>query len=143
LKVLLALHGYPPELVGGTENSARALARGLVRRGDEVCVVAGSMAWQEGFRTSVAEDADPRSGRTYRVLRIHRDDPFFDHWHKSVHPGVAREVVIRERQERLGIGIVLHVQFPAALDDANGWTVAVLCEMNLGRQRRACQRCDQ
>ena len=41
MKVCLVAHGYPPELVGGTEKSVQVLARGLARAGDEVLVVAG------------------------------------------------------------------------------------------------------
>lgn len=89
MKVLLVAHGYPPELVGGTENNVQALARGLVRRGIEVVVVAGSMAYEQGFRTSDATDRDPESGATIRVRRIHRADLFFDHWQKSASARVS------------------------------------------------------
>ena len=43
MKLLLAVHGYPPELCGGTEISVRELARGLARAGHEVTVVAGTL----------------------------------------------------------------------------------------------------
>ena len=79
MKICLVAHGYPPELVGGTEKSVQALARGLVRRGHEVFVVAGSMAHEDGFRTSDEEDLDPESGAAIRVHRIHRADLYFDH----------------------------------------------------------------
>ncbi|MCZ6597168.1 MAG: glycosyltransferase [Planctomycetota bacterium] len=77
MKVLLVAHGYPPELVGGTEKSVQALAHGLAARGVEVVVVAGSIEHEEGFRTSTADDGG------VRVIRIHRADLFFDHWQKS------------------------------------------------------------
>ena len=86
MKVLLVAHGYPPELVGGTESTVRALAMGLVREGLEVAVAAGSIRWQEGFRTSLERDVDPLTGRSFPVYRIHRDDLYFDHWHKSASP---------------------------------------------------------
>ena len=33
MKVCLVVHGYPPELLGGTELSVQGLARGLARQG--------------------------------------------------------------------------------------------------------------
>jgi len=107
LKVLFAVHGYPPELVGGTENTTQALARGVVRAGGEAVVVAGSLDWQSGYRVSEATDTDPVTGRSIAVYRIHRDDLYFDHWHKSVSPRVAgdfRAILERERPD------VVHVQ---------------------------------
>ena len=102
MKVLLALHGYPPELVGGTEDSTRALARALAAAGHEPVVVAGSMQWEGGLRRSLEEDADPASGRSYRVHRIHRADPYFDHWQKGAAPAAGRlfeEVLDEERPD--------------------------------------------
>lgn len=81
MKVLLVAHGYPGELVGGTENAVQALAHGLLERGEEVVVVAGSLQHQQGFRTSL--ELQEHRGRTLRVHRIHRADLFFDHWQKS------------------------------------------------------------
>jgi len=81
VKVLLAAHGFPPELVGGTENAVQSLAHGLLARGLEVVVVAGSLRHEQGFRTSLEEEVV--GGRTLRVHRIHRADLFFDHWQKS------------------------------------------------------------
>ena len=107
MKVLFVLHGFPPELVGGTENTVRAQARALVRRGLDVVVVAGSMKWEDGFRTSKEEDTDPESGRSYPVYRIHRDDLYFDHWQKTLRPKVTRafrEILKQERPD------VVHVQ---------------------------------
>ncbi len=91
MKVLLVAHGYPPELVGGTENSVQALARGLAARGVDVVVVAGSMQYEEGFRLSADVDRDPASGAQVRVRRIHRADLFFDHWQKTASARVGAE----------------------------------------------------
>jgi glycosyltransferase involved in cell wall biosynthesis len=102
VKVLLVAHGYPPELVGGTELAVQALARGLAAGGDEVVVVAGSVAHEEGFRTSTAEDQDPATGAALRVHRIHRADFFFDHWQKSLSARVAgafTELLAAERPD--------------------------------------------
>lgn len=90
MKITLVAHGYPPELVGGTELAVQGLARGLARRGHEVLVIAGSMDHARGFRLSRDEDADPTSGAAVRVARIHRADLFFDHWQKSSSGKVAR-----------------------------------------------------
>jgi glycosyltransferase involved in cell wall biosynthesis len=87
LKVLLALHGFPDELIGGTELSVRALAVNLLGLGHEVVVVAGSMAWEDGFRTSTEVQDTPHGPLT--VHRIHRADLYFDHWHKTREPRVA------------------------------------------------------
>ena len=81
MKVLLVAHGFPPELVGGTEITVQTLAHGLLARGVEVVVVAGSLQHEQGFRTSLEEQSV--AGRTLRVHRIHRADLFFDHWQKS------------------------------------------------------------
>ena len=96
MKVCLVAHGYPPELVGGTEKAMQGLARGLARRGHGVLVVAGSMRFEGGFRTTEARDG------AIGVVRIHRDDLYFDHWQKSASPRVAaafREVLRRERPD--------------------------------------------
>ena len=90
MKILFALHGYPPELMGGTESTVRAQARALVARGHEVVVVAGSMNWKEQFETSEDTDTDPTSGKSYPVYRIHRNDLYFDHWQKSASPKASR-----------------------------------------------------
>lgn len=107
MKVALVLHGFPPELVGGTENSVQALARALVAAGHDVVVIAGSMEWEGGARTSTAADLDPLSGREYTVHRIHRSDAYFDHWQKGHSPVAGRmfeELLAAERPD------VVHVQ---------------------------------
>ena len=100
MKIGIVSHGYPPELVGGTENSVQALARGLSRLGHDVFVVAGSMDFDGTFRRSLGHDADPDSGVSFPVHRIHRGDLFFDHWQKSACPQVGQhfEDILREEQ---------------------------------------------
>jgi len=100
VKIGIVSHGYPPELVGGTENSVQALARGLARLGHDVFVVAGSMEFDETFHRSLARDEDPDSGTSFPVHRIHRGDLFFDHWQKSACPQVGQhfEDILREEQ---------------------------------------------
>lgn len=86
MRVLQVVHGYPPELLGGTERTVQELSRALVRSGVEVGVAAGSLDWRQGTRALRSSDADPQSGREFPVWRLHRGDSFFDHWHKSRSP---------------------------------------------------------
>lgn len=96
MKVLLAVHGYPPELVGGTELAARALAEGLAAAGHEVLVLAGSFAGRREGEVSLVEE--PSSPGAPRVLRLSRPDLHLDHWHKSL--GVRASACVRELLER-------------------------------------------
>jgi glycosyltransferase involved in cell wall biosynthesis len=100
VKIALVAHGYPPELVGGTESSVQALARGLARQGDDVVVIAGTLRCQEGFRTS--EEQDEADGRPIRVRKIHRADLYFDHWQKSASAkarAAFREMLVEEKPD--------------------------------------------
>ena len=105
MKIALALHGYPPELVGGTENAARTLAHGLAAHGHEVVVVAGTLRHEQGFRRSL--ELDEGAARPIRVHRIHRADLYFDHWQKSAsaRASLAFRDVLREERPDL-----VHVQ---------------------------------
>ncbi len=151
MKVCLVAHGYPPELVGGTEVAVQNLARGLAARGVDVFVVAGSMQHEQGFRTSEERDGD------IRVLRIHRADLYFDHWQKSSSARVAEvfaQILERERPDvvhvnhwiRLSRDLV-HVaaaaRIPATLTLHDLWTTCLVtfrvrpdtkefCEVPLG-----------
>jgi glycosyltransferase involved in cell wall biosynthesis len=91
MRIALAVHAWPPEGSGGTERSTRALARALARAGHDVLVVAGSLRRAAGAAVELerAPERDPVSGASLRVARVHRPDLYFDHWHKSLHPGVA------------------------------------------------------
>ena len=102
MKVCLVAHGYPPELVGGTEVSVQNLARGLAERGVDVVVVAGSMEHEQGFRLSDATDGD------VRVRRIHRADLYFDHWQKSSSARVAEAFAAILSEERPDLVHVHH-----------------------------------
>jgi len=84
MKILLAAHGYPPELDGGTERHVQALAEGLVGRGHEVCVVAGTLDW----RSCLERSTENLGG--VRVVRIHRDDFHYERWDRCYHPRVSR-----------------------------------------------------
>ena len=107
MKVCLVAHGYPPELVGGTEASVQSLARALAARGEDVLVVAGSMRHEDGFRTSESVD-DGGAGAPVRVVRIHRDDLYFEHWQKSASVRVAQAFAELLRRERPDVVHVHH-----------------------------------
>ncbi|MCC6406056.1 MAG: glycosyltransferase [Planctomycetes bacterium] len=94
MRVVLVAHGLPPELVGGTEGSVEREATMLAARGDDVCVVAGTLATAD----SEGELVEPLTGRRVRVVRLARTDLYSDHWHKTLAPTVTRGVrrVLRE-----------------------------------------------
>ncbi|MSR62570.1 MAG: glycosyltransferase [Planctomycetes bacterium] len=100
MKVLLALHGYPPELVGGTESAVRELAHGLVAAGHEVVVVAGTLRHEQGFRRSLEFDEVGAGRPAIRVHKIHRADLYFDHWQKSAsaRASLAFRDILREEK---------------------------------------------
>lgn len=102
MKVALVLHGYPPELVGGTECAVRDLAHGLVRHGHEVVVVAGTLRHEQGFRRSLELDTVAGVGAPIRVHKIHRADLYFDHWQKSASARASlafRDILREERPD--------------------------------------------
>ncbi len=83
MKILLTAHGFPPETGGGTEAAVEALARAFQRVGHEVVIVAGSL--RGGDPASPArEDHDG-----LRVLRMHRDDLYYESWFKAHAPAVS------------------------------------------------------
>jgi len=86
MKILFALHGFPPHAMGGTERTAEALALAMVAAGHEVTVVCGSI--EVGPTAQVDED----DHRGLRVFRLHRDDLYFESWWKCYHPGVSATV---------------------------------------------------
>jgi glycosyltransferase involved in cell wall biosynthesis len=105
VKVLLAVHGLPPELVGGTELAASRLAGLLAAAGHEVVVLAGSFAARRPGEATLVEEPPAGPGAP-RVLRLSRGDLHLDHWHKSRSARAAarvRELLERERPD------VLHV----------------------------------
>ena len=108
MRVALAVHAWPPEGAGGTERSTHALARALARAGHRVLVVAGSLRRAEGDAVALerVDEPGPDGGAGLEVVRLRRPDLYFDHWHKSLHPGVsaALRALLREREVE-----VLHV----------------------------------
>ena len=68
MKILVAVHAFPPETFGGTERTVEALARASIAAGHEVVVVAGSLRVGAPSRW----DEEQQSG--LRVLRVLRAD---------------------------------------------------------------------
>ncbi len=117
MKICLVLHGFPPELQGGTESTVEALALAMQEAGHEVLLVCGSL--QGGSPQTVQESVH----RGLRVLRVPRDDLYYEHWYKAYHPGVAqslRQIFQAEQPD------VVHVQHWLRLTS------------NVGRLARMC-----
>ena len=83
MKIFLVLHGFPPETQGGTERAVEALARAMIAAGHEVVVVAGSLN-QAPTTVVGSEEHDG-----LKVLRLHRDDLYYESWFKAYSPGVS------------------------------------------------------
>jgi len=79
-RVGLVVHGYPPELVGGTERLVAELGEALAARGETVEVFSGSIAWRPQFATARDEQGP------VPVTRVHRHDLFFERWDKLENP---------------------------------------------------------
>jgi len=96
VKVLLVVHGFPPELTGGTELVAATDAAALAKAGCEVVVVSGTLARGEGL---LERDVETREDGV-RVHTFARPDLHFDHWHKSRSGRAARafEAVLHEER---------------------------------------------
>ena len=58
MRILLAVHGYPPEKFGGTETYTRWLAHALVRRGHTVGVFTRTASPGEEFELSSRKDGE-------------------------------------------------------------------------------------
>lgn len=100
MRILHVAHGYFPEGSGGVESYVRDLTVEQRRQGHDVMLLAGSFElWPEcGIEAQTVEEL--------AVLRLHRDDQFFDHYAKAWHPGVER--ILRAELARLRPD-VLHV----------------------------------
>lgn len=102
MKIVEIVHGFPPELSSGTERVVEAMARGLLRRGHDVVVVAGS---REKRPAPVVEDSESEG---LRVRRVYRDDLFHALWWKSRHPAITRIVAAILAEERPDVCHVHH-----------------------------------
>ena len=102
MKILFTVHGFPPEMTGGTERTVEALALAMQGLGHEVVVVCGSL------QVGSVDRVDAFEHRGIRVLRLHRDDLYFESWFKVYHPGVSRTVQRLLRDEQPDVVHVHH-----------------------------------
>ncbi len=86
MKILFALHGFGPEVTGGTERTVEALAQAMVSAGHQVTILCGSL------EVASTERVDEFEHQGLRVLRLHRDDLYFESWWKCYHPGVSATI---------------------------------------------------
>jgi glycosyltransferase involved in cell wall biosynthesis len=96
VKILHISHGFPPESVGGTETYVRDLAAAQRERGHQVLVVSGC---KELRPVVEAEESDEKGTR---VIRLFRDDLYFDHYAKLYHPEISeriRELLAAEKPD--------------------------------------------
>ncbi len=150
MKIVLCVHGYPPDLIGGTERSAQGLAQALLCAGHEVLVVAGSIQPAGGAELRRVETIE----QGVRVVRLLRPDLYFDHWHKSrsVRVNAAfRELLVAERPDvvhvlhwlRLSRELVLCAAregVPSVVSLNDHWTSCLLCFRVDPKTRTACER---
>jgi glycosyltransferase involved in cell wall biosynthesis len=80
MKIVEVVHGFPPEVVGGTERYVQVITEGLRDRGHQLFVYAGSLTWMEDFTVEAVE----RQG--YELTTVHRNDLYFDRWDKAYNP---------------------------------------------------------
>ncbi len=83
MKIVLALHGFPPETTGGTERTVEALGQALFAAGCEVIVVTGSLHLAGAATRTEATHAG------LRVIRLHREDLYFESWYKAYSPTLS------------------------------------------------------
>jgi glycosyltransferase involved in cell wall biosynthesis len=98
MRILHIAHGYFPEGAGGVESYVRDVTAEQRRQGHDPVLLAGSLElWPECGIEEQVVDGLP-------VLRVHRDDQFFDHYAKAWHPGVER--LVRRELARLRPDVV-------------------------------------
>jgi glycosyltransferase involved in cell wall biosynthesis len=108
MKVLFLVHGYPPELCGGTERHVQQLAEWIAasESGHEVVVCAGTLHGGPGAEERWEECAPRGDGEPIRVLRLPRTDLYYDHWQKSSSPAITgrvRELIRAERPDVVSV----------------------------------------
>ncbi|MEM7199702.1 MAG: glycosyltransferase [Planctomycetota bacterium] len=98
MKILHVTHGFYPESGGGSEAYVRDQLVEQRRLGFDVSLLTGSMhPWPECGLEELEIDGA-------RVLRLHRDDFYFDYHAKAWHPSIERilrDVLARERPDLL------------------------------------------
>ncbi|MEZ5964957.1 MAG: glycosyltransferase [Planctomycetota bacterium] len=102
MKVWHVLHGFPPETAGGTESVVEALARAMQGHGCDVTVVSGSLRVGDPAAVERSDlDGLP-------VLRLHRDDLYFESWFKAYAPAVSAAFRALLREHRPDVVHVHH-----------------------------------
>ncbi len=101
MKILLALHGMPPEFVGGSEIYVERLARVLIEHGNECEILCGSRAdpGNPGIEATVSDGLS--------IHRLRRPDRFHDRW-LDTHSVFAERAIDRFLGESGGFD-VLHI----------------------------------
>ncbi|MFG0316256.1 MAG: glycosyltransferase, partial [Planctomycetota bacterium JB042] len=83
MRIAHAVHGHPPELIGGTELYVARLAHAQRAAGHDARVFAGSVEWREEF------EVEDETVDGVPVRRVHRNDLYFDRWDKTYQPFVS------------------------------------------------------
>lgn len=96
MKVLHAVHGFPPDMVGGTEQHVVQVTRALAARGHAVLVLAGSLHPESppGLREEVRDEV--------RVFRYHGPRAGRAHWsefHDLIAERLVQDLLARERPD--------------------------------------------
>ncbi len=102
MKIFFVLHGYLPDLEGGSERAVHALAKAVQAEGHEPVVVAGSLEQASSDRV------DEYLHDGIRVLRMHRADLYFEDWWKSWSPGLSARFERLLAEERPDVVHVHH-----------------------------------
>lgn len=126
LKVLLVVHGFPPESVAGTEVLTRALARGLRDRGHEVVVVHRTGA--PGLPDFSLHEGESDGFRTWRIVN-HLDYPSIrETYHNRPIEDRFREILERERPDVVHFEHMIHLStaLPGICRDHGVATVVTL-----------------
>ncbi len=97
MKVMLAVHGYPPEKFGGTETYTRWLAGALAKRGHEVEIFTRTDSPGKEFEISTRYDGDVTVHTIRNTYSVHND---YEHHYRNptIDEGFA-EVVNRFEPE--------------------------------------------
>jgi glycosyltransferase involved in cell wall biosynthesis len=83
LRVLHAVHGYPPESGGGIESYVAELLRGQQEQDAIALLLHGSFAPRPETRIEARDDLP------WACLRLHRDDAYSDFWDRAHHAGAS------------------------------------------------------
>ncbi|MEO0480530.1 MAG: glycosyltransferase [Planctomycetota bacterium] len=102
MKIWQVLHGFPPELSGGTERTVEALARAMQGRGHDLRVVCGSIAPGDALEPLHSEFEG------LSITRLGREDLDFESWEKAYSPRVSDGFRALIRSERPDVVHVHH-----------------------------------